>query len=91
MSGRGLDRMMIFECLLYGTKALLFGLPVSAVVNYLIYRAVNENFESSYHLPWGAVGAAVLSVFAVVFTTMMYSINKVKKDNPIDALKNENI
>ena len=91
MSGRGLDRMMIFECLLYGTKALLFGLPVSAAVNYLIYRAVNENFESSYHLPWGAVGAAVLSVFAVVFTTMMYSINKVKKDNPIDALKNENI
>ena len=27
----------------------------------------------------------------VVFATMMYSMSKVKKDNPIDALKNENL
>lgn len=28
---------------------------------------------------------------AFVFTTMIYAMNKIKKDNPIDALKNENI
>ena len=38
-----------------------------------------------------AIGIAVLSVFLVVFATMMYSMSKVKKDNPIDALKNENL
>ena len=42
-------------------------------------------------LPWAAIGIAVLSVFLVVFATMMYSMSKVKKDNPIDALKNENL
>jgi putative ABC transport system permease protein len=42
-------------------------------------------------MPWGAVGIAVLSVFLVVFATMMYSMCKIKKDNPIDALKNENL
>ena len=37
-----------------------------------------------------AIGIAVLSVFTVVFATMMYAMSKIKKDNLIDALKNEN-
>ena len=31
------------------------------------------------------------SVFLVVFATMLYARNRLKKDNPIDALKNENL
>lgn len=91
MTKKGFMRMMNFECLLYGSRALLFGLPVSFIVTFLIYLSVNEGYETGFCLPWGAVGIAVLSVFAVVFVTMMYSMRKIKKDNPIDALKNENL
>lgn len=91
MTSGGIRRMLNYECILYGTKALLYGLPVSAFVTYLIHRAVNNGFDSDFYMPWGAVGIAVLSVFAVVFSTMMYSMSKLKKDNPIDSLKNENL
>ena len=91
MTQKGFRRMMNYECLLYGSKALLLGLPVSCGITYLIYRAVTRAYETSFHLPWAAIGIAVLSVFLVVFATMMYSMSKVKKDNPIDALKNENL
>ena len=91
MTQKGFRRMMNYECLLYGSKALLLGLPVSCGITYLIYRAVTTAYETSFHLPWAAIGIAVLSVFLVVFATMMYSMSKVKKDNPIDALKNENL
>ena len=91
MTQKGFSRMMNYECLLYGSKALLLGLPVSCGITYLIYRAVTTAYETSFHLPWAAVGIAVMSVFLVVFATMMYSMSKVKKDNPIDALKNENL
>ena len=91
MTQKGFHRMMNYECLLYGSKALLLGLPVSCGITYLIYRAVTTAYETSFHLPWAAIGIAVLSVFLVVFATMMYSMSKVKKDNPIDALKNENL
>ena len=91
MTQSGFHKMMNFECLLYGSKALLLGLPVSCGVTYLIYLAVMEGVETRFHLPWGAIGIAVLSVFLVVFATMMYSMSKIKKDNPIDALKNENL
>lgn len=91
MTSKGFNKMMNFECLLYGTKALLYGLPVSCIITYLIYRAVAEGYSAGFHLPWAAIGIAVLSVFAVVFATMMYAMNKIKNDNPIDALKNENV
>lgn len=91
MTQTGFNKMMNFECLLYGSKALFLGLPVSCGVTYLIYLAIMEGYETTFHLPWTAIGIAVLSVFLVVFATMMYSMRKVKKDNPIDALKNENL
>ena len=91
MTQKGFRRMMNYECLLYGSKALLLGLPVSCGITYLIYRAVTKAYEISFRLPWAAIGIAVLSVFLVVFATMMYSMSKIKKDNPIDALKNENL
>jgi putative ABC transport system permease protein len=91
MTAKGMKKMLNFECILYGTKALLYGLPVSAIVTYLIYCSIRRGIDTYFSIPWGAVGIAVLSVFLVVFSTMMYSMSKIKKDNPIDALKNENL
>ncbi len=91
MSAKGFNRMMNYECLLYGTRALLYGLPVSIGVTYLIWQSVAQGFETNFRLPWTAILIAVLSVFAVVFATMVYAMSKIKKDNPIDALKNENL
>lgn len=91
MSGRGFNRMMNFECLLYGFKSLLYGLPLSAAVTYLIFHSISHAYSTDFHMPWAAVGMAVVSVFAVVFVTMLYAMSKIKKDNPVEALKNENI
>lgn len=91
MTSKGFNKMMNFECILYGIRSLIIGLPVSIGVTYLIYRAVNSGYKISFSLPWVSVVVAVLSVFAVVFSTMMYSMSRIKKDNPIDALRNENL
>lgn len=91
MSNKEMSRMMNFECLLYGSRALIYGLPVSIVITWLIYRVVSEGFSTGFYLPWGAIAIAVCSVFIVVFATMMYSMRKIKADNPLDALKNENL
>ncbi len=91
MTGSGFNRMMNYECILYGIKSLMYGLPVSIAITYFIYRSVSEGFETDFRLPWKAILIAVSSVLLVVFATMMYSMSKIKKDNPIDALKNENL
>lgn len=91
MTKRGFNKMMNFECLLYGIKSLIYGIPVSIVITYLIYRSIEQGWGMSFIFPWLPIGIAVFSVFAVVFATMLYSMSKIKKENPIDALKNENL
>ena len=91
MTDKCMRKMLNYECLMYGTKALIYGLPAAAAVTYLIYRTIMQGVDVRYIIPWKAVGISVLSVFAVVFSTMMYSMRKVKKDNPVETLKNENL
>ena len=91
MTKRGMNRMMNYECLLYGSKALLIGLPIAFVLTYLIYRALGIMTVLRFELPWAAIGIAVAGIFIVVFTSMLYQTNRIKKDNPIDSLRNENI
>lgn len=91
MGGKAFGRMMRFECLLYGSKALLWGLPVSVGISWLIWQAVTNAFITAFRLPWTAMAIAAGSVFLVVFATMIYATRKIKKDNPIDALKQETL
>lgn len=91
MTQKGFNKMMNYECLLYGIKGLMYGIPVSIGVTYLIYRSVIEGWETKFFIPWYSVVITVGSVFVVVFSTMLYSMSKIKKDNPIDALRNENL
>ena len=91
LSDRGFRRMMNYECVIYGVKGLVWGLPASVVMTYLIYRITGIAYSSVFYLPWYSVVIAVGSVFVVVFATMIYATNKIRHDNPIDALKNENL
>ena len=91
MTNSGFNRMMTYESILYGVKSLLYGLPVAVVITVVIHFVIGSEFDMSFRMPWGAMGIAVLSVFTAVVITMMYALRKVKKANPIDELKSENI
>ncbi|NMB97470.1 MAG: ABC transporter permease, partial [Clostridiaceae bacterium] len=84
-------KMMNFECILYGFKSLVWGIPAAFGATWLIYQSIAEGYDTSFYLPWEAVTVAICSVFIVVFATMIYSMRKIAKDNPIDTLKNENL
>ena len=60
-------------------------------MTYLIHRIVAEELDRSFYMPWHSIVIAAGSVFLVVFATMLYARHKLSKDNPIDALKNENL
>lgn len=91
MTPKAFSKMMDFECLLYGFKGLLYGLPVSFVMIWMIYSAVGQGLEIAFFTPWYSIAIAVGSVFLVVFATMLYSMKRIQKENTIDTLKNENL
>lgn len=91
LTQKGFRRMMDYECLIYGLRALACGLPASFVMTLVIYLIVGQAFARSFYIPWYSVAIAVGSVFAVVFATMLYATGKIRKENTVDALKNENL
>ncbi|CQR55975.1 ABC transporter permease [Paenibacillus riograndensis] len=91
MTPKGFAKMMNFENIFYGIKSLLFGLPVSFVVMYLIYRAFANKFSYGFTLPWMSILSVIVAVFVIVGSAIVYSGAKAKKENIIDALKKESI
>jgi putative ABC transport system permease protein len=91
MSERDFQRMMNFECAFYGMKALLFGLPIAAISSWLIYKWMvgggADNID--FVFPWASIGISVFSVLFVVFITMLYATHKIKRENIIDALRDD--
>lgn len=91
MTPKGFNKMINYESIFYGIKALLFGLPISVVLMYLIHRSLMNSFNYVFTLPWLSMLYVIAAVFVMVSSSMLYSSSKVKKENIIDALKQENI
>lgn len=90
MSDRDFKKMMNFECVFYGLRTLLFGLPIAGILSWLIYQGlVAGGADIRFTFPWGSIGLSILGVFLVVFLTMLYAISKLKRENIIDALRDD--
>lgn len=86
---KGFNKMLNYESIFYGVKALIYGLPISFAVMYLIYGVLTSNFNYQFNVPIIDIIIVVVSVFLIVGLAMLYSSSKVKKDNIIDALKQD--
>jgi len=91
MTPAAFNKMIYFESIFYGMKALLYGLPVSLIIMWLIYDSINGAFYSGFTLPWVSILIAVFSVFIVIGAAMLYSSAKVKRENIVDAIRTETI
>ncbi len=91
MSERDFQKMMNFECAFYGMRALIFGLPIATISSWLIYKFMFDGGADNIHFvfPWVSIGISVFSVLFLVFITMLYAISKIKRENIIDALRDE--
>lgn len=90
MSDRDFNKMMRFECILYGARTMLLGLPISGILSWLIYKGmILGGGNVSFVFPWGSMAISVFGVLFIVFITMLYAISKIKKENIIDALRDD--
>lgn len=90
MSDRDFNKMMRFECTLYGARTMLWGLPLSGILSYLIYKGMIFGGGTIHFVfPWVSMAISVFGVLFIVFITMLYAISKIKKENIIDALRDD--
>lgn len=91
MGERDFQKMMYFECFFYGARALGIGLPLSILSIVFIYKQMcfSGIEELEFKWPWASMIISIVSVMLIVFITMLYAISQVKKENIIDALRDD--
>lgn len=91
MGDKDFQKMMNFECFFYGARALGIGLPLSILAILFIYKQMClggiEKLE--FRWPWVSILISVVGVMLIVFVTMLYAISQLKKENIIEALRDD--
>ena len=91
ISEKGFQRMLNYECLIYGGRSLAIGLPISFIFSFFIHYVINQMVQVDYFIPYISVLFAIAMVFVVVFITMLYTTRKIRRNNVIEELRIENI
>ena len=91
MTPGGFLKMIRYESVFYGLKGLLYGLPLSLATGYLMYRINRTVMDFAFTLPWENYLIGVLMILVIVVTTMLYATSKIRRENIIEALKEDNI
>ena len=92
MTNDEFNRMIRLETLFYCGKSLLIGLPIGILFTYIIYRLFNQGeLVVKYVFPWSAIIIVCLILFILIFAIMKYSLGKIKNQNTIETIRNENI
>ncbi len=86
MTSAGFRKMIRLETMLYGIRALVVGIPMSLLLCYLMYSKLDDKLFG-FRPDWFSYIGVIAAVFAVVSISMLLSINKIKDDNIIEALK----
>ena len=82
--------MMVYECMNYGIKAILWSAPLSIGLCYGLYKVTNLAYSTDFAPPWDVFIIGICLILAVLFASATYAIFTIRKDNPIDAIRMEN-
>ena len=88
MTDFGFKKMLFLETFLYGLRALLFGLPISTLISFFIYKNVptpNSAFEINI-LTYILVS---LGVFAIVGISMLLARSSDRNSSIIEGLRED--
>ena len=97
MTDREFDGMIMLESLFCSFKALFFGIPAGLLIGWgicsLIDLMTNARATglSCYTFPVLPMIISIIAVTLIVGSIMYYSVSKIRKQNIIETIRNENI
>lgn len=92
LTTKGFNKILLFESFFFVFKALLYSLPVSIGIIYLIHVTIGQSVTmGSLLIPWNEILIAIIFAFIIVLMTTIYSTRKMRKENILEAIRTENI
>ena len=84
---KDLLRMAAVENAGSGMRALLIGLPVGIGLCYILHLLERRSSSSLFRLPWGAILLGAGLVFILMLAGILYSMRLLRKQTPLEAIR----
>lgn len=94
MTGKEFRRMIRLESFFYAFKSLIIAIPLGLLGGYAINLLFNSNLtgeEMVFNFPIIAVLISIAAVTLAVWLIMIYSVGKIRRQNIIETIRNENV
>lgn len=91
MTSREFEHMVRMESVFYGTKALGIGIVLGGLLSYLLYWRMSEGIATGYQLPVIGIMIAITAVVLLLAAIMRYSLHKIRKQNIIETIRQDNV
>ncbi|MEG1146329.1 MAG: ABC transporter permease [Bacilli bacterium] len=94
MSEKKFNKMIILESFILGVKALFYGLSISLLIVYFIIiesKSLSIIEDLKVPFPFTYIIISIIITILIIIITNMFAINKIKKDNIIETIRNDNI
>ena len=88
LDNNGFKKMIWLETLLYGIKALILGIPISLLLSFIMYSSFDSKLFT-FDPDLIMYIAVIAAVFGILGISMALSINKIRNENIIEALKED--
>ena len=82
----------LYICKLDKYKVPVFlSVLVGTLLSFIISNNMNKLVSGEFYLPTKSIIISTLGVFIIVLITMFYSVKKIKHENILEAIREENI
>lgn len=89
MTPKEFKKTLIFESMFYGLFGLLFGVPLSLVINRVVGYIISKDNPIPFSVNIWLYLIACVAVFVIIGLTMIYSLRLIKNNSIIDSLKDD--
>lgn len=92
MTDKQFAGMVRLESVFISVKALVIGVPLGILISYLLCVMMNRMDDAIiYELPYKAIILCIVVVIMLIYAIMKLSMTKLRHNNIIETIKNENL
>ncbi len=91
MTSKEFNRMIGLESIFIGLKTIIYSLPTATILCLIIHHIINAEIDIKFNFPYIPIIISFIFISIFIYIIMIFSLNKLKKQNIIETIRNDNI
>lgn len=91
LTHKGVIKILCFESIIYGSKVLVYGLPLALIFNLIINVLVAQSISNLSGLNFKSYLLVIAIVIVIILCSIYYTTRKLKNDNIVETIRRQTL